>query len=146
MRRIASWGAERKVEILVADARAVFGRDHLESAVRHAERAREQGAMTTRSLAMEALIYLSGRRQVSEAIAVAGIRSGTEHIAVVVFGDTLAAEAIEAMAWTADPRVLEAGGKDPAALGLTQAQLATVARDRWAELALERVALVDVEK
>jgi len=146
LRRLASWGAERKVEILVADARAVFGRDHLESAVLHAERAQRQGAMSTRSLPMETLLYLSGRRQVADAIAAAGVRPGTQQIAVAVFGNTLAAEVIEAMRWTADPRVLDATRKDAAVLGLTPTEIATIPRARWPDLALERVALLDVEK
>lgn len=146
LRRVASWGAERDREILVADARAVFGRDHLESAVRHAERAQDQRRMSARGLAMETLLYLSGRRQVSDALEVAGIRAGTRAVAVVTFGDTLAPDLVEAMGWTSDPRVLEATGKDPALLRLGSAELGTIEKERWMELALERVALLDVEK
>lgn len=146
LRRVETWARERHVEVLLADARIVFGRDHIESAVLHAERARAQGTMTTRSLSMETLRYLSSRRQVNEALAAAGIRPGTEQVAVVVFGDTIAGDLVEAMGWTADPRVLEEGDKDFALLDLTDTELRTVPRDQRASLALERVALVDVLK
>lgn len=146
LRHAAQWALERKVEVLLADARAVFGRDHLESAVRHAERAGTRGTMTTRSVSMEALLYLAGRRQIADAIGVAGIRTGTRGIAVAVFGDTLAADFIEAMRWTTDPQVLEAAGKDITILGVSDQEARTVDTARRTELALERVALVDVEK
>ncbi len=146
MRKAAAWAAERHAEILVADARAVFGRDHLESAVRHAERAKAGGTMSARSLPMETLLYLSGKRQVADAIATAGIRSGTEAIAVVVFGDVRASEAVAALGWKPEAGVLEASSKDPAVLGITRAELGTVPKERWHDLALERVALLDVEK
>ncbi len=146
LRRVAAWSTERGVEVLVAEARAVFGRDHLVSAAHHAIRAQAQGSMTSRSLAMETLVYLSGRRQVADAIAVAGIRPGTEAVGIVVFGDTLASECITAMGWTADPRVLEAATKNPSRLGIHAEELATVPSDRRPDLALERVALLDLEK
>lgn len=146
LQRAAAWAAELHVEVLVADARAVFGRDHLESAIRHAERAKEHGTMSTRSLPMEALLYLSGRRQVVEALAAAGIRRGTQTLAVVVFAESGAHEMVQAMGWTPDAEVLRAGTKDAEALGLTNAELSTIPSERWPDLALERVALLDVEK
>ncbi len=146
LRAVAGWAAERHAEALVANARSVIGRDHLESAALHAERAKANGMMTTRSLGMETLLYLSGHRQVADAIAAAGIRHGTRALAVVVFGDARAADLVDAMGWRRDPEALESGSKDPQVLGLTQAELATVPRERWPDLALERVALLDVEK
>ncbi len=146
LQRVAGWAAERHVEVLVADARAVFGRDHLESAIRHAERAKEHGTMSTRSLPMETLLYLSGRRQVADALAAAGIHRSTQGVAVVVFGEGNARDLIRAMGWTRDPTALDAGTKDPGALGLTKAELSTIPRERWPDLALERVALLDVQK
>lgn len=146
LRKAAAWAAGRGVEILLADARAVIGRDHLESAVRHGKRAKDQGTMTTRTLGMETLLYLSGRRQVADAISVAGIRKGTTGVAVVVFGDTFAADLLEAMGWSPDPTCLDAERKDLEALGIRETERATVPRGKEADLALERVALVDLEK
>ena len=146
LRRASEWAKGKRVEVLLADARAVFGRDHLESAARHAERAQARGTMASRSLAMETLLYLSGRRQVADAIAAAGIRNGTRGIAVAVFGDTLAAHLVDAMGWVTDPRVLEPHGKDLGVLGVSDRAARTVEMARQADLALERVALVDVEK
>lgn len=146
LRKVADWAAEQHAEVLVADARAVFGRDHLESAALHAERAKENGTMSTRSLSMETLLYLSSRRQVGDAIAAAGIRRGTEALAIVAFGGAQAVEAVNVMGWAADADVLDAGSKDPTVLGFTRAELSTIPKEQWPDLALERVALLDVEK
>ena len=146
LRNAAAWAAGHGVEVLLADARAVVGRDHIESAVRHGERAKDQRAMATHTLAMESLLYLSGRRQIADAISVAGIRKGTTGVAVVVFGDTLAADFLEAMGWSADPTLLDAARKDLEVLGIREPERATVPRGKGADLALERVALVDLEK
>lgn len=146
LRRAAAWAKERRGEIMVADARAVFGRDHLESAILHAERAKDRGTMSTRSLSMETLLYLSGHRQIGDALAAAGIRRGTAAIALVVFGEVRAAEAVEALGWSLDAEVLETASKDPAVLGLSGKELTTIPKERWSDLALERVALLDIEK
>jgi tRNA threonylcarbamoyladenosine modification (KEOPS) complex Cgi121 subunit len=102
--------------------------------------------MSTRSLTMETLLYLSGRRQVADAIAAAGIRRGTDALAVVVFGDARAVEVIDAMGWSADADVLAAAAKSSSLLGLTQAELSTIPEEHWPDLALERVALLEIEK
>lgn len=140
------WSASRGSEALLADARAVFGRDHLESAVRHAERARDAELMATRSVSMEALLYLSGQRQVADAIRVAGIAHATEAVALVVFGDASVDELIALLGWSRDDEVLEAGGKDLGILGIRDVEQGTVPGDRTADLALERTALLDITK
>lgn len=144
--RIRAWGEASGVEVLVADARVVFGTDHLESALRHAERAGSNGAMTARSLAMEALLYLSAKRQVTDAIRVAGIRQGTQAVALAILGEALPDGLLRELGWSRDDAVLEPEGKDPGALGISEAEKGTVPRDRWADLVLERVALLDVFK
>ncbi len=146
VRQADGWARARGGEVLLADAETVFGRDHLESAALHAERARDAGAMAARSIALEALRYVSGERQVREAIRVAGIHSGSDRIAIVFFGQADIDELLRALGWTRDDGVLDPKGKDIARLGLGPAPLATVPPDRVADLALERTALLDVEK
>ncbi len=146
VREAQDWAAARNSEVLLADASAVFGRDHLESAAVHAERAKAAGTMVTRSLSMEALLYLSGRRQVADAIRVAGLRAGTRAAAVVVFGDAPPEELIAELGWERDDEVLAPAGKDPSVLGIGDAERGTVTSEKIADLALERTALVDVSK
>ncbi|HKZ88827.1 MAG TPA: KEOPS complex subunit Cgi121 [Thermoplasmata archaeon] len=141
-----AWAANRGAEVLLADARAVFGRRHVESAILHAERAQREGRMTAHSVAMESLLYLSGQRQVSHAIRVAGLREDTIATAVLAFGLDAVDELVASLGWTRDDTVLEPGGKSLASLGVSPSEEKTVSDTRREELALERVALVDVLK
>ena len=124
----------------------VFGRDHLESAALHAERAKAAGTMVARSVSMEALRYLSGKRQVADAIRLSGIRASTEAVALTSFGDAPLDELIASLGWQRDDAVLDANGKDLAALGVSKRERGTVGPKKAEDLALERVALVDVER
>lgn len=130
----------------MADARIVFGRDHLESAALHADRAKAARTMVARSVSLEALRYLSGKRQVADAIRSAGIRAGTETVALLAFGDGPLDELLAALGWRRDDSVLDAKGKDLAALGISEQERGTVDPKKAEDLALERVALVDVER
>lgn len=143
--RAQAWAAERHAEVLLADASVVFGRDHLESAVRHAVRARSSGVGVARDLGLETLRYLCAQRQVADAIRVGGLKVGTTAMAVVAFGAPVA-DLLAHLGWTQDDDVLSAQGKSLAALGVRGKERATVPSERAAELALERTALVDLEK
>ncbi len=143
--RAQAWAADHGATVLLADAAVVFGRDHLESAVRHALRSRESGANVARDLGLEALRYLCAQRQVADAIRVGGIKGTTEAIAVVVFGASADAF-LGHMGFVRSDDVLEPTGKSLRILGLTQAEEKTVAAAHVADLALERVALLDIEK
>jgi len=143
IRETHRWGKAHAAEALLADARVVFGADHLETAARHAERARDSSSMITRSVAMESLLYLSGQSQVSEAIGMAGIRVGSTSVAICVFGSIGVDDLIEALGWTRDDNVLDAQGKSLRALGISSAEEATVSEDARRDLALERTALLD---
>ena len=102
--------------------------------------------MVARSLAMEALRYLSTARQVADAIRIAGIRAGSVDLAVVVFGDATCKSLEKSQGWVHDDRVLDARGKSLAHFGITNEEAATVPEDHRADLVLERVALLDVMK
>jgi tRNA threonylcarbamoyladenosine modification (KEOPS) complex Cgi121 subunit len=118
-------------EVQLLRASAVISARHVGSAVQHAERALREGRGRTRTLGLEALVYLSGERQIRRAIARAGLAPGArEAVAVVVGGDVRAAlEAVGralgcAVAWDF-----------PAGDGGTQERAA-----------LERTALLDIER
>ena len=143
--RAPGGGAERHGLALLADASVVFGRYHLSSAVRHAVRAREHGSGVARDLGLEALRYLCARRQVADAIRVGGLKEGTTAIAVVVFGAPVA-DLLAALGWAPDDTVLAAEGKSLHVLGVRGREESTVPPERAADLALERTALVDLEK
>ena len=133
-------------DVLLADARVVLGRDHLESAVRHALRAQLNGTMAARSVSAEALRYLSAQRQVADAIRIAGIHRGTKELAIAVFGRSGIQELLATFGWSRDDRVLDSEGKSFVAIGITEAEWATLPPNQRADLALEKVALLDTER
>jgi KEOPS complex subunit Cgi121 len=140
-----AWAAAHGAEVLLADASVVFGRDHLDSAARHALRARASGAGVARDLGIETLRYLSAQRQVSDAIRLGGLRSGSEAIAVVAFEGS-AAGLLTQLGWTRDDAVLDPEGKSLRILGIRRSEERTVPKERIMDLALERTALLDLEK
>lgn len=146
VRKAQTWAAGHGLEVCLADARFVFGRDHLESAALHAERAKDTGRMTTHSLAMETLLYASGKRQVADGIALAGLRPGSEGVGIVLFGSATSDVFLREMGWSRDDSVLSAEGKSLEVLGVTKVQTDSVPPERRTDLALERVALLDLEK
>lgn len=146
VRAAQGWARAHRADVLLAEATAVFGRDHLESSALHAERAQASGTMSTKSIAMKALLYLAAERQVGDAIRSAGIHDGTETIAIIVFGDAPASELIRTLGWSQDDHVLEAEGKDLGVLGVSAPERSTVSASQAADLALERTALLDVVK
>lgn len=146
IRQAQDWGGPRGIEVLVADATMVFGRAHVESAIQHALRAHDAGTMVAHSVSMEALRYLSAQRQVADAIRIAGIGTGTQELAVAVFGADSTEELLKLFGWVRDDTVLEPREKSLMALGFTKDALSTVPPDRRSDLALEKVALLDVWK
>jgi len=146
IKQVQEWAARHDAEVVLADARAVFGQDHLESAVRHALRAQTAGTMVAHTVSMETLRYLSAQRQVADAIRVAGIRRGTRELALVVFGTISIEEALRFFGWARDDAVLDARGKSLDILGIGNEAAATIPANRRPDLALEKVALLDVIK
>jgi len=146
VRTAAEWGASHGAEVCLLDARSVFGRDHLESAARHAIRARDSNTMSSRSVAMETLLYASGQRQVQDAIRVAGLRRETTTVGIVLFGDAKVDELLAAMGWRREDEVLNPANKDLTAFGISRPEAETMPTSRRADLILEKVALLDVQK
>ena len=146
IRQAQDWGGPRGIDVLLADATVVFGRAHIESAIRHALRAHDAGTTVAHSVSMEALRYVSAQRQVADAIRLAGIRTGTQELAVAVFGTDSTEELLKLFGWVRDDAVLEPREKSLLALGFTKQALSTVPANRRSDLALEKVALLDVWK
>lgn len=136
------------------DARYVAGRDHLASALTHANRAFERGENVARERAVEVLLYAAGRRQIRRALTM-GVETGETPVVVLVAakdGITDPDAAEEATANAVAEHLGPGGGFDArdesvlrdffeigdAELRATDASLG--------DLVHERVALLDVEK
>ena len=140
--------AETGAIVQVFDARYVVSREQLERAVELAERARDRGEEIARDPAVEILLYAAGRRQIDRALEM-GIEEGETPAVAVVVGDdgdeSAAASALGSL--FADAETL--GGYDETRVreffDVSAAELAVV-DGGLADVVLERVALLDVEK
>jgi KEOPS complex subunit Cgi121 len=137
----------------VLDANAVCGRDHLESAFLHAERAMVKGSNLARTMLIEWVLCAAGVRQVDVAFKVVGIRPGTDSFAIMLIADEgldVSEEAVSSLfssiGLERDDGVLDCTEEALRILGVGDAELAAVPRDRWSDLALERVALLDLDR
>jgi KEOPS complex subunit Cgi121 len=159
--RLRAIGTECGCAIQAFDARLLAGRDHLESAVEHANRSvgRDEAIATDR--AVEILCYAAGTRQIDEALAL-GVDVGVTPAVVVVDDGRLGSEgdsgavdtegdekagvaAVEELVAPADTL----GQRDETAI-MEIFDISAVEREATTAdletLVLERVALLDVEK
>ncbi|MFB6070569.1 MAG: KEOPS complex subunit Cgi121 [Halanaeroarchaeum sp.] len=138
--------SEAGTAVQAFDARYVAGREHLETAVAHANRSVERGENVADDRSVEILCYAAGRRQIDRALAM-GVGEGTTPVLVVADGPAEDRVADRVGTLVASVATLEEGEPDrireffdvtPAEQDATDAPLA--------DLVCERVALLDVEK
>jgi len=161
-------GEEHACTLQAFDARWVAGPSHLRRAVALADRAIERGENVAHDRAVEILLYAAGRRQIDDALAM-GVGEGEAPVAVAVAADPRAATAdhdatTEPDADTSDPDPAGAAAAVADLPALTSGDVEYGDPDRLqaffdvsdrelaatdatlADLVLERVALLDVEK
>lgn len=150
--------SERETIVLQAlDASAVYGKDHLVSAAKHAMRAFDHQTNATNSLALEVLLYAAGERQIHKAIKKIGIKKGKQTIAFVFIDSeqrrpdkkrihALIQRLLEEFHLTLDDTVLEGNRNTLRKLGISDQEIRTIPESKYDELVLEKVALVDVIK
>lgn len=137
-------GKTLSVSIQLVDADKIFGADHLRAAFEKAARAFSSMENVSESISTEMMLYLSGCRQIQEALEVIGLGNKPEKIIVIVdkeFQDLHAQFSLEE-----DDSVLSPEGKDIKCLRVADAEIATVKEDRKVDLVLEKVASVDIKK
>ena len=137
----------------VVDATAVCGTVHLESAYLHANRAVERGNNLARTVLVEWVLCAAGVRQVDVAFRLAGIHPGTDTFAIMLIADDdlvptedQIGSLLNTIGLQRDDDVLECTEEALRTLGVGDAELAAVPRDSWPDLALERVALLELER
>jgi KEOPS complex subunit Cgi121 len=140
------------VTVQTFDADVIYGRLHLVSAYDHAVRAFTEGTNSTNSLGLETLLYASGEYQIQKALLKMGVKPQTASIACVVASDpdtdleSVISEILEQTGFVRDDRVLEGDRETLRHFGIRDREAETVDPDRYGELILERVAMVDVFK
>jgi len=142
-----TFASENGVELQLLDASSVVNGDHLRSAAVHALRAQERNSMRSGSLAVELLMYASGRRQIKEAMALMGLSPRTERVAAVIIGPGAASKAGALLkALGLEPLSEKAAAGGVGALDRLDVSTKGAAPEQRADLALEQVALLDIEK
>lgn len=135
------------VEVQLFDAAAIVNADHLRSAALHALRARERGTMRSSSVGMEMVLYAAGRRQIREALALVGLSDNTARMAAVIVGPQAQAKAsglLSALGCAPRCESRAAGGRK--ALLRLGFPAKGASEDQLQDLALELVALLDIER
>lgn len=144
---LRAFSSEHHLEVQLFDAEAIVNSDHLRSAAAHALRSRERKTMRSGSLPMEILLYASGRRQIREAMGLMGLSEKTGRIAAVLVGPEAAARAPELLRalHCAPLSETEAAG-GASALPRLGVSVKGVGQGQLTDLALEQVALLDIER
>jgi len=135
----------RRGHVLALDAGMICGREHLESAVEHALRAFARGTNSANDIMMETMLYASGERQISKAREKMSVKEGADNVALVLFGaskdDVLKITGLEE-----DDAVLECSRSKLIRFGIEPGELDAAPSGRTSDLALERVAFVEILK
>ena len=141
---------EFETHIILFDADRLTGRDHVEAALRHARRSWAGGEAIANSLEMEALLYAAGTRQCQVASSF-GIHPGENRSFVAVcppapgVRDRLA-DLVRIVGEEPDGEEIDPAKRARLAdlFSITPEEVAVVGEERFRELVLERVALLDV--
>ena len=73
-------------DVVLFDPKMVCGRDHILSAVMHAERALENGTNRSKTLLTETILYAAGERQIGRAMEKMRPKEGKDGMVAVIFG------------------------------------------------------------
>jgi KEOPS complex subunit Cgi121 len=128
------------------DADKVLGKEHILSAMEHADRAFERGDNISSTKAMEILIYAAGEPQISNALKRIGLKDGCERIAIIAQDNLNIEDLLEHMNLKRDDEVLEFSEQKLKAFGISEKEISAVEKSKVKDLILERVAMVDVKK
>jgi tRNA threonylcarbamoyladenosine modification (KEOPS) complex Cgi121 subunit len=125
----------------------VVGPAHVVAAARHAKRAIAEGRAQAERPEVEFVRYLAGARQIKDALERMGLPEEVDGAVAVAFGpkrlDALQ-HFLHAAGAEAEPGLVEATPEKLAAFGVTPEELEATTPERRLDIALERVAAVDL--
>jgi len=151
LKKIRELSDKNNVTIQVFNADLIYGDKHLISAYEHAARAIKQNRNTTNSLEMEILLYAAGERQLKIAIPKMGIRKGKSNLALIAVSkdkklDPVIKNLLREFNLERDDKLLEGNENTIKNFGLNKKEIETVNKNKYQDLILEKVALVDIIK
>jgi len=156
MTLLKNLGEELNIFIQLFDANYIYGREHLQSAIMHAERSIKNNSNLADNPSMEILLYASGERQIKLAINKIGIKDNTETFALVIYSPEgsslsenitgLCEKILTEIGLKRDDSVLEGNRGVLERFGIAENELKNVPETRWLNLILAKVAMVDIIK
>lgn len=150
LKKVINFSKENNLIIQVFNADLIYGKNHILSAFNHADRAMKTKTNTTNSLEMEILLYASGKRQLKHAIPKMGVKSGNTKIVVAIIGSKISNESIDKMlnilSLVRNDKVIQGNIDTLKKFDIGQNEIKTVAENKYEDLILEKIALVDTVK
>ncbi|UCF49499.1 MAG: hypothetical protein JSU91_07055 [Thermoplasmatales archaeon] len=153
LKKVESFASKNSLRIQALNADLIYGKDHIISAVEHANRSIDRKTNTTNSLEKEILLYASGERQLKLAIPKMGVRKGTANIAFVILNEAkrkipenIANDLLKYLDLEKDDIVLEGNIDTLNKFGINENETKTVTKSKYGYLILEKVAMVDIIK
>ena len=127
-------------EVVIMDPMYVCGKDHVISAVKHAERSFEHGTNRSKTLLTEIILYVAGERQISKAMERMRPKQGCKEYALALL-DQPADLKLQDIGMERDDSILSATKEKAERMGLENPFGIP-----YEDLALETVALLDLAK
>lgn len=157
VQQLLAFSKQEQLVIQAFDARLIYGKNHLIAATTHAKRAFQQGTNATNSLALEILLYAAGERQIQKAIKKIGIKKGKQPIVFLITdsvnpkSNTIIKKSViqrllKTFQFTIDKTLIKGDKYTLKRFGITDEELSTIPEQKYGDLILEKVALVDVIK
>ena len=153
MRQLQRAASSHDLSAQAMDARAACGRLHLDSALFHARRAFQRDSNLARTLWVEWVLCAAGVRQVAVAFERVGIRPGTDSFAILLLsegdgpiGVDTVSSILSELGLERDDAVIDCTEASLHRLGVDEPELAAMPRENWPDLALERIALLELER
>jgi KEOPS complex subunit Cgi121 len=151
VKKVDSLSKELGVGIQLMNASMVYCKEHLEVATENAITAWDLKWNMANTLPVEVLMFASTRRQISEAIALMGLKEGEWDIAAVILAELnkfdLPEDIAPLLGFERDDTVLE-GGSDVILdeLGVDSVLRMMFPRDQWKDLLVERITMFGIER
>ena len=155
LKKIENFEKDHNIVIQVFNADLIFGEKHILSAAEHAVRSVKRKTNTTKSLGMEILLYASGDRQLKLAIPKMGVKKGKNSVAFVLvnrigedveISNNLITKLLDDLSLKRNDEVLEGNRDTLKKFGINDEEVETVTKDKYGNLILEKVAMVDIIK
>jgi len=148
LKKIAKITKEKNTIIQVFNADLIYDDKHIISAYEHAKRAMIRKTNSTNTLEMEILLYASGDRQLKNAILKMGVIKGNANIAFFIEdkSEDIEKQLLNELSLKRDDKVLKGDIITLKKFGITDNEIATVSKEKYGHIILEKIAFVDIIK